>query len=471
MIRLALIGFGGYGWSFAQLIPQVAERAGCRLVAAADTRLAALPEKAQELAKAGVELFDDPLAMLDALRGRCEAVYVATGIPSHTPLTIAAAQAGYHVHLEKPPAATVQEVDAMLAALDAAGRFCLVGFQALHGADICFVKDRVVSGRLGRVKSLVCHAGWPRSRSYYMRNDWAGKLRVEDAGQGRPAHRDSAGRGGPAHRDSAGQGRPAYRDSAGRGGPAHRDSAGRGGPAHRDSAGRGGPAHGAWVLDGPATNALAHQITNMLFLASPEPGRLATPTAVRAELYAAGEVESHDTCAIEIQTAEGPTCLFLASHCTEANFGPAIELEAENGHVHWTMRDGARIGYADGRQDACPTSDGRPEMVGNLVEAVRANDPALLRCPLVETRKFVLALDGAHESSGCIHRIAPEHTRQVGEGGDARTVVVGLDTLLAQAAQAKCLFSDLAQAPGWAGGTGVFDLAGYPTFPTRFANP
>ena len=418
MVRLALVGFGGYGGGLVEVINQVAERVGCRLVAAADTRLSSLPDQAQELSRAGVRLFDDPLAMFDALRGKCDAVYIATGIPSHAALTVAAARAGYHVHLEKPPAATVQEVDAMLAALDAAGRFCLVGFQALHGNDIRFIKERLVSGRLGRVKTLVCHAGWPRTRAYYSRNDWAGKLRVGDA----------------------------------------------------------------WVLDGPAMNALAHQITNMLFLASPEPNRLATPTAVRAELYAAGEVESHDTAAIEIHTAEGATAWFLASHCSEANFGPAIEIEAERGSVYWTMRDGATITYAacpppqsssfssssSSSTESCPASDGRPEMIANLVEAVRCGDASVLRCPLSETRKFVLALDGAHESSGRIHRIGPEHVRRAGEGGDARTVVAGLDQALTRAAVARCLFSDLSDALLWAASTEPFSLPGYQEFPRQF---
>ncbi len=405
MVHLALIGFGGYGWGFAQLIPQVAEQAGCRLVAAADTRLSALADRAQELAKAGVELFDDPAAMFAALRGKLDAVYIATGIPAHAPLAIAAARAGLHVHLEKPPAATVQEMDAMLSALDAAGRFCLVGFQALHESDIRLVKERVVSGRLGLAKSLTCHAGWPRNRAYYTRNDWAGKLRVGEA----------------------------------------------------------------WVLDGPAMNALAHQVTNMLFLASPEPNRLATPVSVRAELYAAGPVESHDTAAIEIQTAEGPACVFLASHCSEANFGPIIEIEAERGHVRWSTRDGARIAYADGTEETSPADDGRPKMVANLVEAVRANDRSLLRCDLAETRKFVLALDGAHESSGRIHRIAPEHTRRVGEGtAEARTLILGLDSLLPLAAQRRGLFSDVANAPSWAVPTLPFDLREYRSFPMCF---
>jgi hypothetical protein len=207
----------------------------------------------------------------------------------------------------------------------------------------------------------------------------------------------------------------------------------------------------------------------MLFLASSEPGRLATPTEVRAELYAAGPVESHDTAAIEIRTAEGPTAWFIGSHCSEANFGPVIEIEAGGGHVVWSMREGAKVAYRDGSAESCPADGGQAEMVGNLVEAIRANDASLLRCPLVETRKFVLALDGAHESSGRIHRIGPACARSVGEGPEARTVIAGLDALLPRAAAAHCLFSELPDAPAWAVRTRLFALEGYRSFPRRFA--
>ncbi|HRT97404.1 MAG TPA: hypothetical protein P5532_23555, partial [Planctomycetota bacterium] len=91
---------------------------------------------------------------------------------------------------------------------------------------------------------------------------------------------------------------------------------------------------------------------------------------------------------------------------------------------------------------------------------------SLLRCDLAETRKFVLALDGAHESSGRIHRIAADHVRRVGEGGEMRTVVEGLDAALRCAAAARALFSELGTLP-WAVATEPFDLTGYSSYPRR----
>jgi predicted dehydrogenase len=406
MIRLAVVGIGGYGWDLVRLINDASAHAGCRLVAAADNRLSDFTERARELAEQGVELFDDALAMYRAMQGKCEAVYVATSIGSHAKLTAEALRAGFHVHLEKPPAAVVQDVDFMLQAVRETGKMCLVGFQAVHGDDVRFVHDRVAAGRLGAVRSVACYAGWPRTQEYYRRNEWAGKLQ----------------------------------------------------------------SGGAWVLDGPATNALAHQITNMLLMASPAPGKLATPTGVRAELYAAGPVESHDTAAIEIRTAEGAKAYFIASHCSDRNFGPVIELTAEGGKAVWENGRAATVTYADGTQETCPSdARNRLKMVLNLLEAIRLGDASMLRCPLEEARKMVLALDGAHESSGRIHRIGPAVARRVDEGTDkARTVVDGLDDLLVLAARQRCLFSDLDPAPRWSVKTGAFDLTDYTEFPRRF---
>ena len=404
MIRLAIVGVGGYGGILIRALAQAEDR--CRLVAAADTRLGEMPQQAADLQARGVRLYPDAVAMFDDLRGQCDAVYIASGIASHAPLTVAAARCGYHVHLEKPPAATVQEVDEMLAALDEAGRVCLVGFQALHG-HMRLVLDAVADGRLSAVTALRCAAGWPRNRSYYERNDWAGRL--------------------------------------------------------------GGDGH--WVLDGPATNALAHQLAHMLAMASPEPGRLAVPVSVRAELYAAGCVESHNVAAIEVHTDVGATLHFYCSHATRGQFGPEIHLDAESGRAVYDHGKSSEITLDDGSTERrAGESREYPEMIANFIEAVRSGEAAGLRCPLGEARNYVLALDGAHESSGRVHRIGDEYWRiERDESGEQRIVVDGLDELLQSACQTGRLLSDLPDAPPWAVRTPAFDLAGYTRFPRVFA--
>ncbi len=406
MVRVAIIGYGGYGWSLAEMIQKVSAEAGCKLIAAADGRMAELAEKNAALQAAGVALYDDALKMLAELKGKCDAVYIATGINTHDLFTIAAANAGFHIHLEKPPAATVQEVDRMLAALRANKRMCLVGFQSMHSDDLLGLKDRIAAGRFGRIRSVTCRAGWPRDKAYYSRNNWAGKLKV---GQ-------------------------------------------------------------SWVLDSPTTNALAHQLTNILALASAKPRTLATPAAVRAELYAAGDVESHDTAAIEIATAEGAKVLFLNTHCNQEHFGPIIEIEGEKASAVWHMYHQATITYSDSTSETIAHDPQQvAKMVMNFIQAVRDNDASQLRCPLEMTRNMVLALDGAHESSGRIIRIPDrcKHKDAVGTGQE-RTIVDGIDQVITDAAARRCLYSDLPTPPPWAVKTLPFDLAGYKTFPVKF---
>lgn len=405
MIRLAVVGIGGYGYSLVHNIVAVGAQAGCKLVGAADPRMAELPEQAAFVRAQGGELFHDAQAMFEALKGRCDGIYVATSIPSHAPLTIAAVQAGYHVHLEKPPAATVQEVDQMIAAVAKTGRLCLVGTQSLHSLDLQAIKQRLVSGALGSVRSVSCQVLWPRDAAYYGRNNWAGRLRD---GQ-------------------------------------------------------------AWVLDGPAVNANFHQVVNALLLGAAHEG-LAVPTAVRAELYAAGPVESHNLLAMQVRTDQGAVVQVTVSHCTEGTVDPEIEVTAGQARISWRAGAGGRISYADGREEIFP-HDGEmlKRMVANFAQAIRTGDASTIYSPLGELRKAVLALDGAHESSRRVHRIADAYVRTIEPGTPgARTVIENVDETILDGTRRMCLPSDLPTPPAWAHKTDWFDLTGYERFPTVF---
>jgi predicted dehydrogenase len=406
MIKLALIGIGGYGATLADSIRQAAAGGRCALVAAADNRLEALGRPAEALRAQGVRLYGDAWAMLDELAGVVRGVYIATSIGSHEELLGAAVQRGYHVHLEKPPAPTVQEVDRMIDTCGRAGRLCLVGFQAIHSRDVRWIKDVLVGGRLGRVKRICCAGGLPRTQSYYRRNGWAGRLR-------------------------------------------------------RD---------GRWVLDGPATNAMLHQLNNMLFWAGRQRDGFGTPEAVRAELYRAwSDHDGHDAAAIELRTVEGPVLRFLGAHCTAERFMPTTRIEAERGSVEWSLNGGGIVRPADGGEQRVPHDDRqRVRMVESFVEAVETDDASRLRVPLAASRKAVLAVDGAHESSRRVHPVPEEATRSAGTGGGRRVIVDGLDEALLAAADSEGLLSDLPHAPPWARPGKWFDLAGYHRFPQRF---
>jgi predicted dehydrogenase len=406
MKRIGLIGFGGYGWQLAQQIFRHGEDLGCRLVAAADGRLDALDEPVRQLRERDVALYDDALAMLDDRQGRCDIVMIATGIATHRPLLERVAGGGFAIHLEKPPAAAVQDVDAMIDAVDRAGVPCLVGFQQIHDDSLQEFHRYLSAGKLGTIRSATCVACWPRPRSYYDRNDWAGRL--------------------------------------------------------------GGP--DGWVLDGPASNALSHQINNLLFLLGPQEGSYARPASVRGELYVAGPLESHNTAAIEMHLPDGLAVQYLLSHAVREQSGPVIEIVGDRGRARWPIRNALEVEYADGRTESVEsTGRERTAMIANLLHAVETGRAEDLRCDLRQARQMVLTLDTAHESSGCIHRIDDRYCT-LHERDDAPTLVHvdGLEAILQRCAEQRSLPSDLSDKPEWAVATEPFTTDGYDRFPQRF---
>jgi predicted dehydrogenase len=62
---------------------------------------------------------------------------------SHAPASIAAAEAGKHVFVEKPMCTTVREAEAMVAAADAAGVVLQVGYMKRHEPAYIFARQRV----------------------------------------------------------------------------------------------------------------------------------------------------------------------------------------------------------------------------------------------------------------------------------------------------------------------------------------
>jgi len=405
MIRYAVVGADGYSGRHVDNIERHGRELGCKLTGVAIRPQDRRPGQVEGFAARGVEVFADAAEMFQALAGSVEGVFIPTGIHTHCELTCAALAAGHNVYLEKPPAATIQEVDRMLSAISGSGRICALGFQAIFSESVNLIKERVVSGALGGVRRLRCWALWPRADQYYKRNEWAGRLKVGDA----------------------------------------------------------------WVLDGPSNNALSHEIANMLYWASARPRQFATPQAVRAELYHARDIDSEDTSAIEIVTDWGATALFVVSHCTAGRqVGPWIEAECEEGRVWWQFDGRTEITYADGRRETHARDAVPPPLaaLANFTEAVRAGDAGLLKCDLTMGRNFTLALNGAFESAGGTRGIPARYLRRSEERPGPRTVIEGVNEAIVRCAKEDKLFSEIG-CP-WAVKTEPFDLTGYDRFPQRF---
>jgi len=380
MVRIGIIGIGGFAANHWQALEEVQRSGACQIVAAAVIDPENHIARIEELRGRGVHVYTSAAEMFDAMGGRMDAVTIPTPIHTHAELMIAAVRSGYHVYLEKPPAATIQEVDEMIAAARRAGRICAVGFQQLFAPSIALLKLRIAEGALGAVEQISCAAGWIRRQEYYDRADWAGRARLGDA----------------------------------------------------------------WVLDGTVNNPLSHYLVNMLHLATGEHRRLAAPAAVRAELYAAHDITGEDTSAVEILTAEGPRCYFLTTLCADEQFDVELSIRAEKavayqsaGRVCIRYTDG-RI-----EEPPVDDTRVHVEKFENFIAAAQANDPSLLRCSIEMARPFTLAANGAFESARMVRRIGDEFVRIAGEGPAAKTMIDGIDAAIPQAASECRLFSDL----------------------------
>ena len=163
-LRYGLIGAGGCGQgkhltSYAQ-IPDVELVAVCDIV----------PERAN----AAADRFNIEAAYTDyheMLREeKLDLVSVATPNHLHAPATVAALQAGCHVHCEKPASLTPALVQSMIAARDAAGRKLMIGLNNRFTPWAQFAKKYVEAGFLGEIYHAKC--GWKRRRGIPGKGGW-----------------------------------------------------------------------------------------------------------------------------------------------------------------------------------------------------------------------------------------------------------------------------------------------------------
>ncbi|MEW6071538.1 MAG: Gfo/Idh/MocA family oxidoreductase [Planctomycetota bacterium] len=270
---------------------------------------------------------------------RCLTV-VSSPIHFHAEHTLLALARGSHVLCEKPAAATVGEVERMTAAGAAAGRFVAVGFQWSFSASIRALKRDLAAGVFGRPRRARSLTLWPRPDAYYARNDWAGR--------------------------------------------------------RRDTAGR-------WILDSPASNAMAHDLHNLLFLLGEAEDATARPVEVEAETYRAYDVETFDTVAARVRTAGDVEILFLASHVTAATRDPAFVLECEEAVVRFPGGLAPMVAAVAGttvREYPSPEGVEQTEKLWVCADAV---DGGPLPCTAATARahvQVVEAIDGARETRG-----------------------------------------------------------------------
>jgi len=405
-VRAVVAGICGYGASYVRALLTKGKRRRVELVGCVDPhgQDSALFGK---LTRRGIEVFPTLAAFYE--RASADLAVLASPIHAHADQTAEALACGSAVLCEKPAAATIGEVRSMMAAAASAARPVAVGFQRSFSPAVQALKRDVLAGLLGRPKRLVAMANWPRPRSYYDRNDWAGKLRARS---------------------------------------------------------------GAWVLDSPANNATAHFLHSMLYLLGPARTQAATPAEVQAELYRAKPIENYDTAAIRVRLADGAEVLFLTSHSTETTRGPVLRYEFEEATVRYD-KDGKRrlvAEFRDGRRKRY--GDPEDEHFNKLWQTAGAaricrdgGGPAdvVVDCPIDAALPHTQCVNAA-QASGEVVTFPDDLLCVTGQGGDALVWVRGLQEVLGACFERFTVPSKLGEV-AWARAGRAVDISTCPAEP------
>lgn len=142
-VRLGVIGAGIIAKSFMEAAPAVAE-----------LEVAVICDIAEDAARALGEPLNiawetDYRALLQD--DSIDALYIALPHHLHEAVTIAAAEAGKHILLEKPMANSLEEADRMLAAQRRAGVKLMIGFTHRFHSELESAKRLIDAGELGRL--------------------------------------------------------------------------------------------------------------------------------------------------------------------------------------------------------------------------------------------------------------------------------------------------------------------------------
>ena len=298
-VRILMVGIGGYGGFYLQALKSI--QAGCdhRIVAVVDP-MAKGSEHWPALDAANTPQFDSMQEFAESGMTADLAV-ISSPIAFHADQACHALDAGMNVLCEKPLTATMAEAQRMIDAAARAekdSRFLEIGYQWSFSEAIQRLKKDVLAGDFGRPKTFKTWVSWPRKKSYYQRNSWAGCIHDK-------------------------QGRPVY--------------------------------------DSPANNATAHFLHNMLFVLGPEMNQSATPVQVEAECYRANPIENFDAACCRVKTEQGADVLFYTAHCVEKMIGPVFKFEFENAVVDYPVNESIRATFNDGKAQEYGNPNAQPE--------------------------------------------------------------------------------------------------------------
>ncbi len=341
-IRIAIVGMGGFAGSHHHAVAKLEERGQAKLICTCDPRAEQFVGEQQtwKLGPRGVQVFNDYRAMLDAHHRDLDLVVIPTPIQLHAEMHAAATALGLPTYLEKPPTLDPVELEKMIVADGRARRASHVGFNFIIEKPRLALKERLLAGEFGAIRGAALAALWPRPASYFARNNWAGRLMMDNR----------------------------------------------------------------VVLDSCFGNAMAHFVHNLLFwTGGPALYSWAQLAAVRAELYRAHAIEGADTFFVEADTTTGVTMRFALSHACAGASSHGETIVCDKATLRYAVGGNVEICWRDGRVEKEPLApfDALVENHLDYYRYLRGESPRPATS-LVDSRPFVALNALAHVSSGRI---------------------------------------------------------------------
>jgi predicted dehydrogenase len=143
-IRVAVVGLGYWGPNLVRNLHEVSE---AEVVAVCDLRTEALEAIGRRYpAVRRTERYEEVLA-----DPAVDAVAIATPVSSHHPLAIRALEAGKHVFIEKPLAASSAEARELIALADRRGLVLMPGHTFLYSPPVNMIRELLARGELGDI--------------------------------------------------------------------------------------------------------------------------------------------------------------------------------------------------------------------------------------------------------------------------------------------------------------------------------
>lgn len=367
LVRVAIIGMGGFASSHHHAVAQLEQQGLCRLICASARNPESYIQLAEELSfgTRGVKVYHDYRQMLDEHKHELEVVAVPSPVPLHAEMHAAGVERDLAVYLEKPPTLDYAELERMIEIDTRAKKRTLVAFNFIVEEPRQALKRRLISGEFGRLRQASFFGLWPRPASYYARTYWAGKLTIGDQ----------------------------------------------------------------LVLDSCMGNAQAHFVHNMLHWAGVnEVASWGQVKEVAAELYRAHDLESFDTVFAKAVTEDGIQLKFAQSHACDGDHRHLERVICEEAKIEYDVWSGWRIEHRDGRVEEGKTGDVNL-VVANMAAYFAYLRGAVDRpvTSLTDSRPFVHLYDLAIISGGNIHQVAEMGIRRSHENDQDFVAIEGLD--------------------------------------------